>query len=55
MVITAGQHGDDGGVSVAGARVIAGQLADAVQARAAEAVGLNWAGERRPCPLDLHA
>ena len=56
MVATAGQHGEDGGVSVAGARVIAGQLAEAVRARADASALLDWAGEgRRSCPLDLHA
>ena len=56
MVATAGQHGSDGGVSVAGARVIAGQLAEAVRARAEALASLDWAGEeRRSHPLDLHA
>ena len=55
MVATAGQHGGNGGVSVAGARVIAGQLAEAVRARAEMTALLDEAAERRSCPLDLHA
>ena len=55
MVATAGQHGSDGGVSVAGARVLAGQLAEAVRARAGVTALLDEAAERQVCPLDLHA
>ena len=51
------RHGSDGGVSVAGARVLAGQLAEAVRARADALALLDWAGEgrRSSYPLDLHA